>query len=71
MNIEIIRQSRGEFNTHVAFRADGVAYTAIIYGPGESGESGLFAFGAEGDDCTSTYHIDSPEMLSDVISAIS
>ncbi len=71
MNIEIIRQSRGEFNTHVALMADGVAYTAIIYGPGESGESKLFAFGAEGDECTRTYRIDSPEMLAAVISAIS
>lgn len=72
MNIEIIRQSRGEFNTHVSFNADGVYHTAIVYGPDDGpGESSVYAFGPEGDECTRTYRIDSPEMLAAVISAIS
>ena len=38
MNIEIIRQSRGEFNTHVSFNADGVYHTAIVYVPDDGAD---------------------------------
>lgn len=71
MNITITSVKAGQFSTFVAFRADGVRHTALIYPADRASESCLFAFGAEGDDCITTHRIENPDMLAAVTALVS
>lgn len=48
MNVKITSTKRGSFSTFVAFTADGVNHTALIYPQERAVDSKVFAFGKQG-----------------------
>ena len=70
MNVKITSTRRGSFSTFVAFTADGVNHTALIYPQERAVDSKVFALGKQGDSCTTTHEIRAPELLSAVSALI-
>lgn len=70
MAVKITSTRRGSFSTFVAFTADGVKHTALIYPPERAGDSKVFAFCKQGDSCTTTHEIHAPELLAAVTAEI-